>query len=208
MIVDKYTIDGQKSGQIELSDKVFGVEVNNTIIYEYIKAAEANLRQGTHKTKERSEIRGGGIKPWKQKGTGRARQGTIRAPQFRGGGTVFGPRVRSYRIDLPKKIRQQAYRIILSMKAKNNQLFVVQDFDVATGKTKEMANILGKFEISKGMLLFKSAEGSDQMVKRSLRNIPSVGYNNAERLNAREVFYSGKVLITESAVNYFNERLA
>jgi len=208
MIVDKYTVDGQKSGQIELSDKVFGDEINNTIVYEFIKAADSNLRQGTHKTKERSEISGGGIKPWKQKGTGRARQGTIRAPQFRGGGTVFGPRVRTYRIDLPRKIRQQAYRIILSIKARNNQILVIQDFDVTSGKTKDIAKILDKFSVSRGMLLFRSVAGSDMMVKRAIRNIPSVCYNNAERFNARDAFNSAKILITESAVNYFNERLA
>mgnify|MGYP001401727030 FL=1 len=118
MLIDKYSIDGQKLGQVELNDSVFAAEINDVLLYEFIKAANANLRQGTHSTKERSFVSGGGKKPWKQKGTGRARQGSIRSPQWRGGGIVFGPRPRSYKVELPKSLKSAAYRSIFSVKAK------------------------------------------------------------------------------------------
>ena len=118
MKVDKYSIDGKVVGQVELYDRVFNVKINDVLIYELIKTANANLRQGTASTKERSLIRGGGAKPWRQKGTGRARQGSIRSPQWKGGGTVFGPWPRDYRIELPRAIKSEAYRSLFSLKAK------------------------------------------------------------------------------------------
>ena len=138
MKVDKLSITGNVVGQVELSDTVFGVEVNDVLIYELIKAANANLRQGTHCAKERAAVSGGGAKPWRQKGTGRARSGSSRSPIWRGGGTIFGPRPRSYRIDLPKKTKQAAYRSLLSLKVKEGSVKIVEDFTVA-GKSKDMA---------------------------------------------------------------------
>ena len=138
MKVDKYNIEGKVVGQVDLSDEVFAAEINDVLIYEYIKAANANLRQGTHKTKERAEVRGGGAKPWRQKGTGRARAGSSRSPIWRGGGMIFGPRPRDYRIELPKKIKKAAYRSLFSLKAKEGSIKVIEDFEAA-GKTKEVA---------------------------------------------------------------------
>lgn len=205
MVVEKFSIDGKKIGQVELSDAVFNSKVNDVIVYEYIKAANANLRQGTHKTKGYSEVNGGGVKPWRQKGTGRARQGSIRAPQWRGGGTVFGPVPRSYRAELPRKIRDDAFRSIFTIKAQKGAIKVVEDFKVDSGKTKDMASILKKIELLGGLLI---GAGSDAMFRRSVRNIKDVKFNDATRISGRDVFYSRTLVLTESAVKFINEKYA
>lgn len=204
MKVDKYSVDGKVVGSVELSDSVFGAEVNDILIYELIKAAQANLRQGTHKTKERGEISGGGAKPWKQKGTGRARAGSSRSPIWRGGGTIFGPRPRSYRIDLPRSIKQSAYRALFSLKAKQGSIKVVEDFKVA-GKTKEMAGIGKALAVAKGVII---AAGEDAMLRRSIKNIPWLTYNSVNRISSKDIFHSKNLIITESAVKLLNERYA
>ncbi len=204
MKVDKYSIDGKVVGSIELSDSVFSAEVNDILIYELVKSANANLRQGTHKTKERSEVSGGGAKPWKQKGTGRARSGSSRSPIWRGGGTIFGPVPRSYRIDLPRTIKRSAYRALFSLKAKQGSIKVVEDFKV-NGKTKEVAKIGKAFSISKGIII---ADSDDMMLKRSVKNIPWLTYNNVNRISGKDIFYSKELIITESAVMKLNERYA
>ncbi|HOO70439.1 MAG TPA: 50S ribosomal protein L4 [Spirochaetota bacterium] len=204
MKVDKYSKDGKVIGEVELSDAVFSVEINDTLIYELIKSANANLRQGTHKTKGRSEISGGGAKPWRQKGTGRARQGTTRSPIWRGGGTVFGPLPRDYRIELPKKMKQAAYRSLLSLKVKNGEVKVVEDF-TAGGKTKEIAQLGKALNVSKGVLV---SDSDDTLIKRAFNNICWFAYNNVERLSSRDIFYSKQVVITESAVKRLNAKYA
>lgn len=204
MIIDKYSIDGKKIGEVELADDVFAGEINDILIYEYIKAANANLRQGTHKTKERAEVRGGGAKPWRQKGTGRARQGSVRSPQWKGGGTVFGARPRSYRVELPKKMRQAAYRAILSLKAKEGALKIVEDFTVASGKTRDMSVILKNLELAKGLLV---TNADDELTKRSVRNIQDIKFNNMSRISGRDIFYSKNIVLTESAVKFISEKL-
>ncbi len=203
MLIDKYSIDGQKLGQVELNDSVFAAEINDVLLYEFIKAANANLRQGTHSTKERSFVSGGGKKPWKQKGTGRARQGSIRSPQWRGGGIVFGPRPRSYKVELPKSLKSAAYRSIFSVKTKESSLKVVADFDVESGKTKDMQNILNKLGVERGVLV---ALDRDVKTKRAIRNIAGVKYNDAKFINGRDIFYSKQLLMTEGAVKYINEK--
>ncbi len=205
MVIDKYSVDGKVTGQIELAESVFNVKVNDVLIYELVKSANANLRQGTHGTRERSFVRGGGAKPWRQKGTGRARQGSIRSPQWRGGGIVFGPEPRSYRIELPKKIRQEAYRSLFSLKAREGALKIIEDFTIESGKTREMAGIGKAFNVKKAVLV----TGSDDMgIKRAIRNIPDFCYNNVSRISGRDIFYSQTVLMTESAVKYLNEKYA
>ena len=203
MLIDKYSIDGQKLGQVELNDSVFAAEINDVLLYEFIKAANANLRQGTHSTKERSFVSGGGKKPWKQKGTGRARQGSIRSPQWRGGGIVFGPRPRSYKVELPKSLKSAAYRSIFSVKAKESVLKVIADFDVESGKTKDMQNILNKLGVERGVLV---ALDRDVKTRRAIRNIAGVKYNDAKLINGRDIFYSKQLLMTEGAVKYINEK--
>lgn len=205
MKVDKFSIDGKKVGEVELSDTVFAGDINDTVVYEYIKAANANLRQGTHQTKERSDVRGGGAKPWKQKGTGRARAGTNRSPIWVGGGTVFGPHPRSYRIELSKKIKQKAMKSILAIKAKQGGIKVVEDFTVESGKTKDMNAILKATQVEKGLLV---CSGDDKMVKRTIKNIPDVKFNSTQRLSGRDLFYSKSILITESAVEDLNKKYA
>jgi len=202
MKIDKYSIEGKVVGQVELSDDVFGVEINDVLIYEFMKAANANLRQGTHKTKERSDVRGGGSKPWKQKGTGRARSGSSRSPIWVGGGTTFGPRSRSYNIDIPKKMKKAAYRSIFSIKAKEGAIKVVEDFEV-DGKTKEMALVGKALDVKKGVLITNS---ESSLLKRAIRNIPWFIYNNVMRISGRDVFYSKNIIITESAVKMINDR--
>jgi large subunit ribosomal protein L4 len=205
MVIEKFSIDGKKIGQVELSDAVFNSKVNDVIVYEYIKAANANLRQGTHKTKGYSEVNGGGAKPWRQKGTGRARQGSIRAPQWRGGGIVFGPVPRSYRVELPKKIRDDAFRSIFTIKAQKGSIKVVEDFKVDSGRTKDMSTILKKIELLGGLLI---GAGADKMLRRSIRNIKDVKFNDATRISGRDVFYSRTLVLTESAVKFINEKYA
>jgi large subunit ribosomal protein L4 len=205
MLIDKYSLDGKVIGQVDLPDGIFKADINDELIYELIKAANANLRQGTHMAKERSAIRGGGAKPWKQKGTGRARQGSIRSPQWRGGGTIFGPRPLDYRIDLPKSIRRKAYISLFSMKAKEGMIKVVEEIAVKEGKTKEMA-LLGKnLVVNKGVLITVS---EDRLLKRAIRNIPWFSYNNVKRLSSRDIFYSQTLLITEGALSALNDMFA
>ncbi len=206
MKVDKYSIKGDLLGQIELSDEVFGAEVNDVLIYEYIKAANANLRQGTHATKERAAVSGGGAKPWRQKGTGRARAGSSRSPIWRGGGTVFGPRPRDYGIQLPKKMKKAAFISIFSQKAKVGAVKVVEDFSIADGKTKDVAVIGKALSITKGLLVSGKNDTDDSLLKRAIRNISWFKYNNVNRLSGRDIFYSKELVITESAVNQINEK--
>ncbi|MBN2039529.1 MAG: 50S ribosomal protein L4 [Spirochaetes bacterium] len=205
MVLDKYSIDGKVVGEIELADSVFKAEINDVLIYELVKAANANMRQGTHATKERSFISGGGTKPWRQKGTGRARQGSIRAPQWRGGGTVFGPEPRDYTITLPKKIRKEAMRSLFSLKLQEGSIKIVEDFSVESGKTRDAAKIGSALNIEKGVLL---TDNESIQLKRAIRNIPWFKYLNTKRLSGRDIFYSKSILITESAVQYLNSKYA
>jgi large subunit ribosomal protein L4 len=203
MVIDKYSIDGKVSGQVELAESVFNSKVNDVLIYELVKAANANLRQGTHCVKGRSFVRGGGARPWRQKGTGRARQGSIRAPQWRGGGIVFGPTPRDYRIDLPKKVRREAYRSLFSLKAKEGAIKVIEDFEIENGKTREIAAIGKAFSVKKAVLVTGS---EDIKLKRAMKNIPNFMFNNVNRVSGRDIFYSQTLLITESAVKLLNEK--
>ena len=207
MKVDKYSIDGTKIGEVELSDDIFAAEINDVLVYEYVKAANANLRQGTHSAKERAEVRGGGAKPWRQKGTGRARAGTNRSPIWRGGGTVFAPTPRDYSIQLPKKIKKAAFLSILSIKAKEGAVKVVEDF-TASGKSKEMAAIGKALSITKAVIVSGKSDAEDSLLKRAVRNIPWFRYNNVSRMSGRDIFYSKELIITESAINQLNEKFS
>ena len=204
MKVDKYSIDGNVVGQVDLSEKLFGADVNDVLIYELVKAANANLRQGTHSTKGRVDVRGGGAKPWRQKGTGRARAGTNSSPIWRGGGVVFGPKPRDYRIAIPAKIKNAAYRSLFSLKMKEGAVKIVEDFTV-NGKTKEMAKIGDTLSVSKSVLI---TDSEDKMLKRAMKNISWFNFNNMKRISGRDIFYSKELIITESALKYLNEKFA
>ncbi|MCH4326476.1 50S ribosomal protein L4 [Staphylococcus haemolyticus] len=202
---DVLKVDGSKSGSVELSDSVFAIEPNNSVLFEAINLQRASLRQGTHAVKNRSAVRGGGRKPWRQKGTGRARQGTIRAPQWRGGGIVFGPTPRSYAYKMPKKMRRLALRSALSFKVKENNFTIVDNFVFEAPKTKEFKNVLTTLEQPKKVLVVTDSE--DVNVELSARNIPGVQVSTAQGLNVLDITSADSVIITESAAKKVEEVL-
>ena len=170
--VDLFDINGNKVGDIELNDSIFGIEVNATAIHAAVVNHLANKRQGTQSTKTRTEVRGGGKKPWRQKGSGRARQGSIRSPQWVGGGVALGPKPRSYRYPLNKKLRRLALKSALSSKVAGNEFIVIDNITVSDYKTKEVVNILKNFNVDKKALIVLN-EKDDKVVK-SAANIPGV----------------------------------
>lgn len=205
MKVDILKTDGTLSGKkCELRDDIFGIEPNDHVIYLSVKAYLANQRQGTHKAKERGEVRGGGKKPWRQKGRGGARAGTIRSPLWVGGGTIFGPRPRDYRQDIPNKVIKLARKSALSSKLKANQLIVVEDFDFDAPKTKNFAQILSnlKIEGKKTLLL---TNGKRQLVYKSGKNIPSVKILEADKASAYDIVNNQVLLIQHGGVEQINK---
>lgn len=201
-----YNVSGAQVGEVELSDAVFGIEPNKYVLHDAIVMQEASERQGTHKVKGRSEVRGGGRKPWKQKGTGRARQGSIRAPQWKGGGTVFGPTPRSYAYKLPKKVRRLAIKSALSSKVIDNEIIVLDQLSMNQPKTKEFASILKNLNVNRKALVVSSEY--DENVALSARNIPGVKFVAADGINVRDVMVYDKLIITKEAVEKVEEVLA
>ncbi len=207
MKVDKYSVEGKIVGQVELSDDIFSAEVNDVLIYEYIKAANANLRQGTHCSKGRAQVSGGGAKPWRQKGTGRARAGTSRSPIWRGGGMIFPRQPRDYSIQLPKKIKKAAFISIFSQKAKSGAIRVIENFNV-DGKTKSIAKIGDALALTKGILVSGNPDAEDVLLKRAIKNIPWFKYNHVSRMSGRDIFFSNEIVFTENALSQLNEKYA
>ncbi|WP_339075903.1 50S ribosomal protein L4 [Bacillus velezensis] len=201
-----YNQNGSTAGDIELNASVFGIEPNESVVFDAILMQRASLRQGTHKVKNRSEVRGGGRKPWRQKGTGRARQGSIRSPQWRGGGVVFGPTPRSYSYKLPKKVRRLAIKSVLSSKVNDNNIIVLEDLTLDTVKTKEMAAILKGLSVEKKALIVTA--DANEAVSLSARNIPGVTVVQANGINVLDVVNHEKLLITKAAVEKVEEVLA
>ncbi|RAV10256.1 50S ribosomal protein L4 [Paenibacillus contaminans] len=201
-----YNVSGAQVGEIELSEAVFGIEPNKHVLHDAVVMQQASLRQGTHDTKGRSEVRGGGRKPWKQKGTGRARQGSIRAPQWKGGGIVFGPTPRSYAYKLPRKVRRLAIKSALSSKVIANEIIVLDQLALAQPKTKEFANILNNLKVERKALVVASQ--FDDNVALSARNIPGVKFVSAEGINVLDVLVHDKLIITKDAVQKVEEVLA
>ncbi|RBA02317.1 50S ribosomal protein L4 [Staphylococcus arlettae] len=202
---DVVKVDGTKSGSVELNDAVFAIEPNKDVLFEAITLQRASLRQGTHAVKNRSAVRGGGRKPWRQKGTGRARQGTIRAPQWRGGGIVFGPTPRSYAYKMPKKMRRLALRSALSYKVQENAVTVVDAINFEAPKTKEFKTVLANLEQPKKVLVVTESE--DVNVALSARNIPGVQVSTAQGLNVLDLTSADSVVITEAAAKKVEEVL-
>lgn len=200
MTLDVLKIDGSKSGEkVNLSDSIFAIEPNDHAIYLSVKAYLANQRQGTHKTKERGEVSGGGKKPWKQKGRGGARAGTSRSPLWVGGGTIFGPRPRDYRQDLPKKVRRLARKSALSYKVKDEQLVVVEDFSIDKPKTKEFVKILSALKVEgKKVLLLTNTNNIN--IFKSGRNIPKVKVLEASKASTYDLLNNQILLLQKSAV--------
>lgn len=193
-----YTAAAKKKGSVELPAD-FGVGVNKAILYDAVRAYLSNQRQGTHSTKTRAEVSGGGRKPFRQKGTGRARQGTIRAPQLRGGGVVFGPKPRSYRIDLPRKVRSKARQSALSVRAEEEAVYVIESLDFPTPKTAQLVDILDKMEVADRKVLLLTNGNNPQIFlsSRNLRNVLVVRYSDA---CAYDVLWSEVIVIEEGAL--------
>ena len=193
MQVPVYNIQGEQVSEIELRDDIFAAPINEAIMHQALVRQLANARQGTHKVKTRGEVRGGGRKPWRQKGTGRARQGTIRAPHWRGGGVVFGPTPRSYEQKMPRKMRRQALRSALSAKASESQLRVLDAFQMDAPRTKEMISILKGLGMDSSVLILLPQ--SDEVILRSVRNLPKVRTLVAQYLNVRDLLKYDYILM-------------
>ena len=196
---------GTEVEQITLADSVFGIEPNQHVLYDAIVMQRASLRQGTHAVKNRSAVRGGGRKPWRQKGTGRARQGTIRAPQWVGGGVAFGPTPRSYSYKLPKKVRRLAIRSALSLKVKENDLIVLNDLTMDAPKTKEFVAVLNSLSVEKKTLVVLGE--FNETVARSARNLQHVTLVTAAEVNVLDVVGNDKVIVTKPAIEKLEEVL-
>ena len=176
---------GETVGEVELRDDIFSVEPNVPVMHQALVRQLANARLGTHKTKKRGEVRGGGRKPWRQKGTGRARQGSIRAPQWRGGGAVFGPQPRSYKQKMPRKMRRLAYCSALSLKAQGDQIIVLDALQMEVPKTREMLDILDRLELDASVLILLPRRNEN--IEKSAKNIPDVKTVRASYLNVRDL---------------------
>ncbi|SDS55005.1 large subunit ribosomal protein L4 [Paenibacillaceae bacterium GAS479] len=201
-----FNVSGSQVGDIELSEHVFGIEPNAHVLHSAVLLQQAAERAGTHKTKGRSEVRGGGRKPWKQKGTGRARQGSTRAPQWVGGGTVFGPTPRSYSFKLPKKVRRLAIRSALSSKVIASELIILDQLSFTAPKTKEFQAVLKNLKVGRKALVV-TAEFENN-VALSARNIPGVKFVAAEGINVLDVLTYDQLIITKEAVEKVQEVLA
>jgi large subunit ribosomal protein L4 len=198
--------DGSKSGEVELADSVFGIEPNQAVVADAVLMQRASMRQGTHAVKNRSAVSGGGKKPWRQKGTGRARQGSIRAPQWRGGGVVFGPTPRSYAYRINRKVYQLALKSALSDKVMNSNFLVVDKFDYSKPSTKEFATNLQSLGSTRRTLVV--VENDNENAKLSARNLENVQVITASGVNVYDVVRAQKVVIAQSAAKQVEEALS
>ncbi len=205
MLVPVYNIEGEQVGEVELKDAIFGIEPNVPVMHQALVRQLANARQGTHSTKTRGEVRGGGRKPWRQKHTGRARQGSIRAPQWVGGGTVFGPKPRSYRKDMPRKMRRLALRSALSVKAAEGQIKVLDDLTLPEIRTKRMIQVLENLDLEGSVLILLPE--ADETVELSARNLPEVKTLRANYLNVRDLLGYDTVLLPLASLQVIEQIL-
>jgi large subunit ribosomal protein L4 len=201
MTLEIFKIDGKPSGKkVKLDEAIFGIQPNDHAIYLSVKAFLANQRQGTHKAKERSEVRGGGKKPWRQKGRGTARAGTIRSPLWIGGGTIFGPRPRDYRQNLPQKVKQLARRSALSYKAKDEQLIVVEDFSFEKPKTKDFISMMEALNLSGKKILLLTGN-NEKNIYKSGRNISKVSVMEASKASTYDILNNQILVLQQTAVD-------
>ena len=204
--VNLYKQDGSQNGTIDLNAEIFGIEPNENAEFDAILRQRASMRQGTHAVKNRSAVSGGGKKPWRQKGTGRARQGSIRSPQFRGGGIVFGPTPRSYKYSLPRKVRQLAIKSALSQKVLDNALVVVDALNFDAPKTKEFAGVMDNLKVAEKVLVVVTDD--DKNAALSARNLANATVVTPAGVNILSVVDSQKIVITKSALSQVEEVLA
>jgi len=202
-----YDKKGKKIDTLDLNQKLFGQKPNPSVIHQYVRAYLANQRQGTAKRKSRSEVRGGGAKPWRQKGTGRARAGTNTSPIWVGGGRAFPPQMRDYRIDLPKKIKRMALISALSSKAQENRIKVLDNVSMDAPKTKTVADLLDKLKISRSKIIFLF-EGMDENLYKSGRNIKGLVFKRASLINPYDLLNSDFLIMTKKALEKVEEVFA
>ena len=200
--VGLFNQEGKQVGDIQLNNNVFGVEVNTDAIHQVVVALLANKRQGTQSAKTRAEVRGGGIKPWRQKGTGRARQGSIRSPQWIKGGIVFAPKPRDYRVSVPKSMRRVAMKSALSSKVQENQMVVLETLSFETPKTKNMVEVLKAFDAKKTLIVTGE---SNEVLYKSARNIADVQIMPVNNINVYDLLKFEKLIITKDAVSKIEE---
>ncbi len=201
--VDIYNADGKVVGSMDLNENVFGVDVRTDVMHEVVVNYLANQRQGTQSTKTRTEVRGGGIKPWRQKGTGRARQGSIRAPQWVGGGVALGPKPRDYRYTLNKKVRRLALKSALTSKVQDNEIIVLESFEAPEIKTKQVTNLLKNLNVNEKALIVLPE--NDKNIVLSARNIKGVDTTYVGAINTYEVLNHTKCIILKDAVAKLEE---
>ena len=204
--VTLYNIAGQAAGEVELNDSIFGVEYNEAVIHQAVVRQQANERLGTHATKTRGLVRGGGKKPWRQKGTGRARVGSIRSPLWVGGGTVFGPTPRSHAKGMTKKARRLAVKSALSEKLRANELIVIDQINFEAPKTKQVVEMMKAFEASKALIIDGGKAVENTVL--SARNIPGVKAIGTCGINIYDLVHYTKLFITQEAVKQIEEVLA
>ena len=200
--VGVFNKEGNKVADMELNENVFATEVNEYALHQVVVALLANKRQGTQSTKTRSEVRGGGIKPWRQKGTGRARQGSIRAPQWIKGGIVFAPKPRDYRVSVPKSMRKVAMKSALTSKVQENQMIILDTLNFEAPKTKNIVEMLKALEANKALII--TAE-SNEVVYKSARNIQGISIIPANNINVYDLLKYEKLIITKDAVSKIEE---
>ncbi len=197
-----YNIAGKSIGEVELQESIFGIEPNASVLHTVVKAYLANQRQGTQSSLTRAEVRGGGIKPWKQKGSGRARQGSTRSPQWRHGGVVFAPKPRDYRMNINKKVKRIALKSALSSKVLEKNLVVYDQLNIAAPKTREMVKALNALEIKKALIVLGD---KNETVERATRNIPNVKTIQVGTLNAYEILKYDTLVLTEDSLKKIEE---
>ncbi len=201
--IDVYNVEGKKVSDVELKEEIFGIEPNEAIVHSVLVNYLANQRQGTQSTKTRAEVRGGGRKPWRQKGTGRARQGSIRAPQWIKGGIALGPKPRSYKYRINKKEKQLAIKSLLSSKVLENDLVVVDKFDFKEIKTKQMANAMNNLKVEDKALVVIPEKNEN--VQKSARNLANVRTSSVSTLNVFDLLKYKKLVLTVDAVKKIEE---
>ena len=200
--VSVYNMEGKEVGTAELNDSIFGVEINEHLVHMAVLQQLANNRQGTQKAKTRSEVSGGGRKPWRQKGTGHARQGSIRAPQWKGGGVVFAPTPRDYSFKLNKKEKQAALKSVLTDKVQNDALVVVDELKLDEIATKQFAQVMKNLNVEKGLVVLAD---NDKNVVLSARNMADVNTEVVNAINVYDILSAGKLVLTKDALNKIEE---
>jgi large subunit ribosomal protein L4 len=196
-VADVFNIEKKKVSQVDLNDAVFGAEVNEAIIYDVVKMQLASRRSGTASTKTRSDVRGGGKKPWRQKGTGRARAGTTRSPIWRGGGIVFGPHPRDYSFSIPKKVRKKAVISALSMKFKDNKMVILKDFPMEKISTRVFKNVVDLFSLKKALFVL---DENNEVLLKSSRNMKNVKMIRSEGINVYDILNHEHLILLEPSV--------